>query len=234
MPLQIGARDVAFPWLNMVSFWLIPGRRFDAVLRRSSIGAPVGGLDGVSADLAQAGAGHARCGAAAIIVVGISSTLTGMNFVVTIIKMRAPGMTWTRMPLFTWATVRDGADAHDRDDGARRRARRRSSIERQFGVPFFDPTNGGSPIMWQHMFWFYSHPAVYILILPAFGIISEIIPTFARKPIFGYKMIAFSSMAIALAGFMVWAHHMFTVGPRAISADPVHDHHLPDRRFRPA
>ena len=85
-------------------------------------------------------------------------------------------------------------------------------IERQFGVPFYDPTKGGSPVMWQHMFWFYSHPAVYIMILPAFGIISEVLPTFARKPIFGYKMIAFSSMAIALLGFMVWAHHMFTSG----------------------
>ena len=85
-------------------------------------------------------------------------------------------------------------------------------IERQFGVPFYDPTKGGSPVLWQHMFWFYSHPAVYIMILPAFGIISEVLPTFARKPIFGYKMIAFSSMAIALLGFMVWAHHMFTSG----------------------
>jgi cytochrome c oxidase subunit 1 len=85
-------------------------------------------------------------------------------------------------------------------------------LERQFGVPFYDPTKGGSPILWQHMFWFYSHPAVYITILPAFGMISEILPTFARKPIFGYKMIAFSSVAIALLGFMVWAHHMFTSG----------------------
>ena len=81
-------------------------------------------------------------------------------------------------------------------------------MERQFGVPFFDPTKGGSPVMWQHMFWFYLHPAVYITILPAFGIISEVLPTFARKPIFGYKLIAFSSMAIALLGFMVWAHHV--------------------------
>jgi cytochrome c oxidase subunit I len=85
-------------------------------------------------------------------------------------------------------------------------------LERQFGVPFFDPTKGGSPILWQHMFWFYSHPAVYIMILPAFGIVSEVLPTFSRKPIFGYKMIAFSSVAIALLGFMVWAHHMFTSG----------------------
>ena len=85
-------------------------------------------------------------------------------------------------------------------------------IERQFGVPFYDPTNGGSPVLWQHMFWFYSHPAVYIMVFPAFGIISEVLPTFARKPIFGYKLIAFSSMAIALLGFMVWAHHMFTSG----------------------
>src|SRR5260370_1817054 len=149
--------------------------------------------------------------AAAIFLIGVSSTITGINFLVTILKLRAPGMTFTRMPLFVWgqfvtapllmiATTALGA------------ALAALFIQREFHVPFFDPTKGGSPLLWQHMFWFYSHPAVYIMILPAFGIISEVLPTFTRKPIFGYKMIAFSSAAIAILGFMVWAHHMFTSG----------------------
>ncbi|MBV8639581.1 MAG: cbb3-type cytochrome c oxidase subunit I, partial [Candidatus Eremiobacteraeota bacterium] len=129
----------------------------------------------------------------------------------TMYQMRAPGMTFTRMPLFCWAQLAT-APLLMIATTALAAALAALFMERQFGVPFYDPTKGGSPVMWQHMFWFYSHPAVYIMILPAFGMISEIIPTFARKPIFGYKMIAFSSMAIALAGFMVWAHHMFTSG----------------------
>jgi cytochrome c oxidase subunit 1 len=144
-------------------------------------------------------------------LIGISSTLTGMNFMVTIMKMRAPGMTFTRMPLFVWAQL-STAMLNMIATTALSAALAALFIERQFNVPFYDPARGGSPVLWQHMFWFYSHPAVYIMILPAFGFISEILPTFARKPIFGYKMIAFSSIAIALLGFMVWAHHMFTSG----------------------
>ena len=157
------------------------------------------------------GAAGTSMWAAAIFLVGVSSTLTGINFVVTIMQMRAPGMTFTRMPLFVWGQFAT-APLLMIATTALAAALAALFIERQFGVPFYDPTKGGSPVMWQHMFWFYSHPAVYIMILPAFGIISEVLPTFARKPIFGYKMIAFSSMAIALAGFMVWAHHMFTSG----------------------
>jgi cytochrome c oxidase subunit 1 len=209
MPLQIGARDVAFPWLNMLSFWIFP---VAGLMLFSSflMGAPVAGWTEYPPMSLQAGAGTSMW-AAAIFLVGVSSTLTGINFVVTMVKMRAPGMTFTRMPLFCWAQLAT-APLLMIATTALAAALAALFMERQFGVPFYDPTKGGSPIMWQHMFWFYSHPAVYIMILPAFGMLSEILPTFARKPIFGYKMIAFSSMAIALAGFMVWAHHMFTSG----------------------
>jgi cytochrome c oxidase subunit I len=209
MPLQIGARDVAFPWLNMLSFWIFP---VAGLMLFSSflMGAPVAGWTEYPPMSLQAGPGTSMW-AAAIFLVGISSTLTGINFVVTMYQMRAPGMTFTRMPLFCWAQLAT-APLLMIATTALAAVLAALFIERQFGVPFFDPTKGGSPVMWQHMFWFYSHPAVYIMVLPVFGMISEIIPTFARKPIFGYKMIAFSSMAIALAGFMVWAHHMFTSG----------------------
>jgi cytochrome c oxidase subunit I len=209
MPLQIGARDVAFPWLNMLSFWIFP---VAGLMLFSSflMGAPVAGWTEYPPMSLQAGPGTSMW-AAAIFLVGVSSTLTGVNFVVTMFQMRAPGMTFTRMPLFCWAQLAT-APLLMIATTALAAALAALFMERQFGVPFYDPTKGGSPIMWQHMFWFYSHPAVYIMILPAFGMISEILPTFARKPIFGYKMIAFSSMAIALAGFMVWAHHMFTSG----------------------
>ncbi|MFN2448381.1 MAG: cytochrome c oxidase subunit I [Candidatus Baltobacteraceae bacterium] len=208
-PLQIGARDVAFPWLNMISFWIFPVAGL-MVYASFLMGAPSAGWTEYPPMSLQGQAGTSMW-CAAIFLVGVSSTLTGINFLVTILKMRAPGMTFTRMPLFVWgqfatapllmiATTALGA------------ALAALFVQRQFGVAFFDPTKGGSAILWQHMFWFYSHPAVYIMILPAFGILSEVIPTFARKPIFGYKMIAFSSCAIAILGFMVWAHHMFTSG----------------------
>jgi cytochrome c oxidase subunit I len=209
MPLQIGARDVAFPWLNMLSFWIFP---VAGLMLFSSflIGAPVAGWTEYPPMSLQAGPGTSMW-AAAIFLVGVSSTLTGINFVVTMFQMRAPGMTFTRMPLFCWAQLAT-APLLMIATTALAAALAALFMERQFGVPFYDPTKGGSPVMWQHMFWFYSHPAVYIMILPAFGMISEILPTFARKPIFGYKLIAFSSMSIALLGFMVWAHHMFTSG----------------------
>ena len=209
MPLQIGARDVAFPWLNMASFWIFP---VAGLMLYSSflIGAPVAGWTEYPPMSLQGGPGTSLW-AAAIFLVGISSTLTGINFLVTIMQMRAPGMTWTRMPLFVWGQLAT-APLLMIATTALAAALAALFMEREFGVPFYDPTKGGSPVMWQHMFWFYSHPAVYIMILPAFGMISEIIPTFARRPIFGYKMIAFSSMAICLLSFLVWAHHMFTSG----------------------
>ncbi len=211
MPLQIGARDVAFPWLNMLSFWLIPVAGlilFSAFIFPD--GAPAAGwTEYPPISLEQGTGGALWC--LAIIVVGVSSTLTGLNFLVTVFKMRAPGMTWTRMPLFTWATFAT-ALINLFATVALSAALLALFLAQVYGVPFFDPARGGSPILFQHMFWFYSHPAVYIFILPAFGVISEVLPTFARKTIFGYKMIAFSSLAIAILGFAVWAHHMFPSG----------------------
>ena len=209
MPLQIGARDVAFPWLNLLSFWLFP---VAGVILFSSflVGAPDAGWTEYPPVSLQGPPGTSLW-CVAIFLIGISSTLTGINFLVTILKMRAPGMTFTRMPLFVWAQLAT-AMLNMVATTALAGALLALFLERTFGVPFYDPTKGGSPLLWQHMFWFYSHPAVYIMILPAFGIISEVLPTFSRKPIFGYKMIAFSSIAIALLGFMVWAHHMFTSG----------------------
>jgi cytochrome c oxidase subunit 1 len=209
MPLMIGARDVAFPWLNLAAFWMFP---VAGVILFSSflIGAPDAGWTEYPPISVQGPPGTTMW-CIAIFLIGISSTLTGINFMVTIFKLRAPGMTFTRMPLFVWAQLAT-AMLNMIATTALAGALLALFLERVFDVPFYDPARGGSPLLWQHMFWFYSHPAVYIMILPAFGIISEVFPTFARKPIFGYKMIAFSSIAIALLGFMVWAHHMFTSG----------------------
>jgi len=146
-----------------------------------------------------------------VFLMGISSTLTGLNFVTTIHRLRAPGMSWFRMPLFVWSLYATG--------WVQLLATPVIAItllmlmaERLFGVGFFDPVKGGDPILFEHLFWIYSHPAVYIMILPAMGAVSEIIPVFARRTIFGYKAIAFSSLGIALFGYLVWGHHMFTSG----------------------
>ncbi len=209
MPLQLGARDVAFPWLNMISFWIFPIAA--AILFSSMLfgGPHAGWTEYPPISLADGTAGALWC--AAIFTIGISSTLTGMNFMTTIIKMRAPGMTWTRMPLFVWATFAT-ALMNMFATVALSVATGALFLEHVWKVPWYDPSRGGSPVLFEHMFWFYSHPAVYIFIIPAFGIVSEILPVFARKPIFGYKMIAFSSMAISLLAFTVWAHHMFPSG----------------------
>ena len=208
-PLQIGARDVAFPWLNMISFWLFP---IAGLVLFSSflVGAPSGGWVEYPPLSLTAGPG-VTLWCIAILLVGVGTTLTGINFLATALSMRAPGMTFTRMPLFCWAQLAT-APIVIISTTALSAAVAALLIERTLGVPFFDPAKGGSPLMWEHMFWFYSHPAVYIMILPIFGIVSEIFPVFARKPIFGYKAVAFSSMTIALLGFCVWAHHMFASG----------------------
>ena len=209
MPLQIGARDVAFPWLNLLAFWMFPVAGM-LLFASFLVGAPDAGWTEYP-PISLQGLPGTNLWCIAIFLIGVSSTLTGINFIVTIIKMRAPGMTLTRMPLFVWAQL-STAGLSMIATTALAGALLALFLGRVYGVPFYDPTKGGSPVLWQHMFWFYSHPAVYIMILPAFGIVSEVLPTFARKPIFGYKMIAFSSVAIALLGFMVWAHHMFTSG----------------------
>jgi len=209
MPLQIGARDVAFPWLNMLSFWLFPVAGL-VLFSGFIFGLPSAGWTEYPPISLSYGVGTGLW-CIAIIIIGISSTLTGLNFTATVVKMRAPGMTWTRMPLFTWATFAT-ALVNMVATVALSAALLALFLNDVFHVPFYEVARGGAPVMYQHMFWFYSHPAVYIFILPAFGVISEVLPVFARKPIFGYKMIAFSSLAIAILGFAVWAHHMFPSG----------------------
>src|SRR3989337_428243 len=146
-----------------------------------------------------------------VFLIGMSSILTGLNFIVTIHKMRAPGMTWHRMPLCLWAMYATSIIQVIATPvvGVTFLL---LAAERVLGVGFFDPAKGGDPVLFQHFFWFYSHPVVYVMILPAMGIVSEVIPVFSRKPIFGYKAIAYSSLAIAFIGFLVWGHHMFTSG----------------------
>jgi cytochrome c oxidase subunit 1 len=147
----------------------------------------------------------------AAFILGFSSILTGLNFITTIHRMRAPGMTWFKMPLFVWASYAT-AWIQTLATPIIGITLLLVAIERLFGVGIFDPALGGDPVLFQHLFWMYSHPAVYIIILPAMGVVSEIIPVFARRTIFGYKYIAYSSLAIAFVGSLVWAHHMFTVG----------------------
>ena len=210
VPLMIGARDLAFPRLNLASWYIYTlGGLF-------TLGAAVsGGVDTgwtfytpYSSTYANS---HVILTAVGVFITGFSSILTGLNFIVTIHTMRAPGLTWFRLPLFIWAHY---ATSLIMILGTPVLAISilLVGIERLFRIGIFDPALGGDPLLFQHLFWFYSHPAVYIMILPAMGVISELITCFSRKSIFGYKFIAFSSVAIAVLGFFVWGHHMFVSG----------------------
>lgn len=211
MPLQIGARDVAFPFLNALSFWLF---FFGGILLNASFlfgGAPDAGWTSY-ASLSMASAGHGiDYYIAGLQIAGAGTLMGGINFIATIVTMRAPGMTYMRMPLFTWTTFI-------------------TSVlilfafppltinlfllmfDRMFDTAFFNVALGGNTIIYQHLFWIFGHPEVYILILPLFGVFSDIFSTFSRKRLFGYTAMVFATMLIAFLGFMVWAHHMFTVG----------------------
>jgi cytochrome c oxidase subunit 1 len=211
MPIQIGARDVAFPRLNLLSWWLyITGAAIILTSLFTGGGPPDTGWTFYVPFSARTGT-NVSLAVFGVFVVGFSSILTGLNFVTTIHRLRAPGMTWGRLPLFVWSLY---ATAWVQILATPILGITLVLImaERVLGTGLFDPGRGGDPVMYQHLFWIYSHPAVYIMILPAMGVISEIIPVFSRKPIFGYKMIAFSSLAIAAAGSLVWGHHMFTSG----------------------
>ena len=212
VPLMIGARDMAFPRLNALSLWLYLSGGVVMMLSFLAKGgtAQAGWTAYPPLSSQQAGNGM-DLWILSLHLIGVSSLLGAINFIVTIHNLRAPGMTWTRMPLFVWSmdvfawlllavlpTLSAGLTL--------------LLLDRQAGTNFFDPTGGGSPLLWQHAFWFFGHPEVYVLILPAMGIISEVLPVFARKPIFGYKAVAFSSVGIAFFSMLVWAHHMFTVG----------------------
>jgi cytochrome c oxidase subunit 1 len=211
VPLQVGARDMAFPRLNAFALWLF---FFSGVLLFLSFffeGGAAGGWTAyapLSTSTFQPNKGM-DLWLVGVYVVGTSSVLGALNLIVTILNMRAPGMGLNQMSLFTW-TVLVQSTLILFATPALAAAVTLLFIQRNFGAPFFSAS--GSPILWQHMFWFYSHPAVYIMVLPAMGIVSEVLPVFARKPIFGYKMIAYSTVAIAVLGFIVWAHHMFTAG----------------------
>ncbi len=202
---------MAFPRINRLSWWLYLA---GACLVLASLFFGGGALDTgwtFYAPYSIETRTNVSLAVFAVFILGFSSILTGLNFVTTIHRFRAPGMTWHRMPLFVWTLYATG--------WVQMLATPVIAIsllliilERFFGLGFFDPAKGGDPVLFEHLFWIYSHPAVYIMLLPAMGIISEVIPVFARKTLFGYKAVAYSALAIASVGYLVWGHHMFTSG----------------------
>jgi cytochrome c oxidase subunit 1 len=209
LPLMIGARDMAFPRLNALSFWLLlsGGIVFYITLFFHPPDAGWWSYPPLSESLYSPSGGQ-DAWIFLIHITGISSLLGAINFYATIINMRAPGMSWGRLPLFVW-TVLVYALLLIIALPVVGAAVTMLLTDRHFGTHFFDPTDHGSPILWQHLFWFFGHPEVYIMILPGFGIISEVIPVFSRKPIFGYKAIAASTAVIAFLAVLVWGHHLF-------------------------
>lgn len=211
LPLMIGARDVAFPKINLFSWWCYTAGALCVVTSLFTGGGPPDTgwtfyvpyslRTGTNVSLAVFG----------VFLLGVSSTLTGLNFITTIHRLRTEGLTWFRLPLFVWA-IYATAWVQLLATPVLGITLLLLIIERLFNVGFFDPAKGGDPILFEHLFWIYSHPAVYIMIIPAMGVVTEIIPVFARRTIFGYRAIAFSSLAIAFLGYLVWGHHMFTSG----------------------
>jgi len=210
LPLMIGARDMAFPRLNALSYWLLLA---GGIVFYASVfwNPPEAGWVSVVplANSTFSPSGGEDAWIFLIHLTGISSLLGAINFYATIANMRARGMSWGRLPLFVW-TMLTYSVLLIFALPVIAAAVTMLLAERHWGAHFFDPTEGGSPLLWQHLFWFFGHPEVYIMVLPGFGLISEILPVFARKPIFGYKAIAASTVAIAFLGFLTWAHHMFT------------------------
>jgi cytochrome c oxidase subunit 1 len=216
LPLMLGARDLAFPRLNLLSWYLFVASGL--IVLAGLIG---GSVDTGWTFYEPLSSGFSS-GALVIVVGGIfvngfSSILTGLNFVVTIHRLRAPGLTWYRLPIFCWSTYATSLILMLATP-ILAVTLFLVAAEHFFHLGVFDPAYGGDPLLFQHMFWFYSHPAVYIMILPGMGVITEIIPAFARKKIFGYKFIAWSSVAIAVVGFLVWGHHMFVAGESVFAA----------------
>ncbi len=218
IPLMIGARDVAFPRLNALSYWIFLGGGI--VLYSSFVlgGAPDSGWfayaplsdRAVVANMFSGGSGM-NFYAVGLLILGISSLIAALNFAVTIINMRAPGMTMMRLPVFVWMTL-VVAFLLILSLPVLTVGLLELLFDREFGTNFFITANGGDPILWQHLFWIFGHPEVYVLILPSFGIISEVLPVMSKKPLFGYAAVVFAGVSIAVLGFAVWSHHMFTTG----------------------
>jgi cytochrome c oxidase subunit I len=215
VPLQIGALDMAFPRVNALSFWMLP---LAGLVLYSSylLGGPA---DAGWTQYAPLSEGVGTQGNAigidlwivALLLVGTASILGAVNFITTIFNMRAPGMTMFRMPLFTWTMLVTSLLVLLATP-VFTSALVMLLIDRNLGGSFFNPANGGIAVLWQNVFWFYSHPAVYVMVLPGMGIISDVLPVFSRKPLFGYKAFVFATAGIGALGFSVWAHHMFVTG----------------------
>jgi cytochrome c oxidase subunit I len=216
IPLMIGAKDLAFPRINLLSWYLyiIGGLFMMYTILNGGVDTGWTFYTPLSTQFLDT---HVVAAALAIFIAGFSSILTGLNFIVTIHRMRAPGMTWSRLPLFVWANY---ATAIIQVLGTPVLAITLMlvALERIFRLGIFNPQMGGDPLLFQHLFWFYSHPAVYIMILPGMGVVSEIVTCFTRKRIFGYRFMAVALIAIAVLGFLVWAHHMFIAGISLYSA----------------
>ncbi len=216
IPLMVGAKDLAFPKLNLFSWYL-----FNAGGLLTLWALLHGGVDTGWTFYTPFSTGYATSyvvsAAVGIFISGFSSILTALNFIVTVHRMRAPGLTWFRLPLFVWSSY---ATSLIIVLGTPVVAITLLLVgaERIFRVGIFDPAVGGDPVLFQHLFWFYSHPAVYIMVLPAMGVVSEIVAAFARKPVFGYRVVAVASVAIAVLGFLVWGHHMFVAGQSAYAS----------------
>ena len=208
IPMMVGARDLAFPKINLLSWYLLVVGGLFTMFAMFAGGVDTGWTFYTPYSSTYSNT-YVIATALGVFITGFSSILTGLNFIVTIHRMRAPGLTWFRLPLFVWAHY---ATSLIQVLGTPVLAVTivLLAVERSFRIGIFDPALGGDPVLFQHMFWFYSHPAVYIMILPSMGVISELISTFSRKRIFGYPFVAFSSVAIAVYGFLVWGHHMFT------------------------
>ena len=215
LPIQLGAKDVAFPRLNLASWYIYMIGAFTAIAAILLGDIDTGWTFYAPYSLQQGSAVIIMT--ASVFVIGFSSILTGMNMIVTIHKMRAPGLTWNRLPLFVWSIYATSI-VQILATPVIGITMLLLIFEQVLQIGIFDPALGGDPILFQHFFWFYSHPAVYIMILPGFGIISELIATFSRHRVFGYRAIALSSVAIAMLGFLVWGHHMFVSGQSAVSS----------------
>ena len=216
LPLMIGARDLAFPRLNLAS-WYVYMAGAAMILWVIFSGGIDTGWTFYTPFSSKASHTDVIPAMIAIAIAGFSSIFTGLNFIVTVHYLRAPGMTWFRLPLFVWSLYATSLILLLATP-VLTVALFLVAVERIFGIGIFDPALGGDPVLFQHLFWFYSHPAVYIMILPAMGIVSEVITCFARKNIFGYPFVVFASLGIAVLGFLVWAHHMFVAGQSVYAA----------------